>query len=275
MRRTFTLLLSVILVCAVGCRRGGSGGPVSDGDGDADGDSDIDGTEDRWHDEPVSPNCDLPRPCPDDWFLCSTQDDGEISCEGQLPVTPDRGEWYCDVVGSHALERAMFLCRGSTLPTSPEPWVCSEGEYSNLCLLNTYWPDAGEGPFWDCAYMSDRIYCSYEEGDPAVCNSSPCPDNWFVCTDYGDGETSCESAHPASPDRGEWYCEIEGGHALEDAIFVCNGSDMPIDPGAWSCEEGDMGGIYCVRSAYWPDLGDDSRWACSYAGEGLFCSNAG
>jgi len=274
MRTYIVLLLSVIFLCSTGCRRGGGGGTPTDGDADVDGDSDSDGTgtEDPLRDEEVAPIC-RTTPCPDDLFHCNTQDDGEITCEGQRPVTPDRGEWFCDVAGAHALDRALFICSGSSMPANPAPWVCEEGEYSIYCVLDTYWPDAGDGPYWDCMYIGDNIMCSYQPGDPASCRTDPCPDNWFICNDYGDGEASCESAHPVSPGRGEWYCDIEGGHSLEEAYFVCNCSSIPADPRAWECEESEYGGVNCLHSAYWPDRGDDAQWDCSYNGEGIFCTN--
>lgn len=269
--RKLVMIGLTIALGVVGCRGTGGG---TDGDGDSDSDSDgdrddDDGTNDGGSTEQVYPVC-RESGCPDDWFQCSGDEDGNLSCQGQRPVTPDRGDWWCEVEGPHALERAQFVCHGSTSPTSPGPWSCEPDEYGEgfICSRESYWPEAGEGDFWDCQYEGERVNCTYRPGVPAVCRTEPCPDNWFITLGSG-VESHYRSAQPATPLRGMWTCEVTGGHDLTDAIYQCFGDDTPPGPSGWSCELDDFEGFICQHPAYWPDLGGEARWDCSYVGSNL------
>jgi len=109
----------------------------------------------------VQPACDPDAmlACPDDYFICTTDDLGGKLCEGQEDATPDdSGTWDCEVQGT------TMLCRGDHIPDSGD-WVCDEvspGEV--LCRRHAYVP-SGEGTgTWNCWYEGDRMVCEFTPG---------------------------------------------------------------------------------------------------------------
>ena len=167
MSTAFKLLLPALLVgtlVAINCTgdmnnwsmdgAGGGGGDGSGGGGDGSGGGGVT-TE-------VPPACDPDgdAPCPEDWFICTTDGVGGKLCEGQESATPDdSGGWDCEVQGT------TMVCRGDHIPDDLGGWVCDElDDGSVVCRQHAYVP-AGEGTDadWDCHYEGDHLVC-YTDG---------------------------------------------------------------------------------------------------------------
>jgi len=110
------------------------------------------------------PGCDPDGvlPCPDDYFICVEDDDGNKFCEGQRDAAPDGGDWNCEV------EDGSIVCSGDHLPEGADAggWECVEsGDGEVTCTTDSYAPgtDDGAEAAWDCWMEGEFIIC--EQGD--------------------------------------------------------------------------------------------------------------
>ncbi len=226
MRRLHVLAVPVltagIFLYVLGCR----GDDDSDGDADADSDADADTDADADSDadtdtdadadsdadadadgDMVQVHCDPDgaAPCPDDWFLCMTEEE-VILCEGQVPATPEGDGWECEV-----LSRTL-VCRGDELPSEGWDWLCSEGPtHEIICRHHLYVPSEGEPEDWECWYEEVYLNCE-DDGSPYTITGECCiPGAWRYCST----EHALWGIH---------YCEEDG-----EAWGVCSEVTIPAD----------------------------------------------
>lgn len=102
---------------------------------------------------------------------------------------------------------------------------------------------------------------------PVACDPDgfvPCVDDYFSCEVFDEegGIIHCEGSRPATPDEGDWSCEVEA------MTLVCEGEDYPIGEAPyWFCGELHDGTVRCLSLAYQPDISSlppDMTWDCQY-----------
>jgi len=98
----------------------------------------------------------------------------------------------------------------------------------------------------------------------------PCNEDMFICTADNAGNKECVGQRPASPDSGDWDCEISG------SAVVCRGDHVPTtDGGLWAChEEGDE--VVCVTQGFIPEESSSGGdWDCVIEDRTVVCAEEG
>jgi hypothetical protein len=104
--------------------------------------------------------------CEGGYFLCNEVEDDLTLCEWSEPLTPDDGDWSCEVDGT------AVSCDGESLPTGqtgdPETWWhCTEIESGGVtCEREPPFPHDDLADEWDCSYDEDNFWActSVDEG---------------------------------------------------------------------------------------------------------------
>jgi hypothetical protein len=187
-------------------------------------------------------------PCPEDWFICENDDNGNKVCEGQEPAVPDGGDWVCEE------DRAanMIECHGTPDGSIPDDggWVCSEPDEDGevVCRRHSYFPDGGGSGYWDCYYQGEFRICTFHEqagGDGDADSDSD-----------GDGDGDSDGG---IPDDGGFRCppgiEVPTDEICGDGVD--NNCDGRVDEDCFSGEDG----CVCTPNAWrYCDTPDYCLW---------------
>lgn len=216
-----------VFVSLANCRRSGS--DRNDGERDENA-NDV---------TPVGCDPDGVELCPDDWFVCDEDEQGDKHCEGQNPAVPDDGVWDCTVVDDE------LVCVGDEMPEGDE-WDCvTLYDGSVECHRDVYFPASGGDEVWDCEYEGEFVVCDedgYDDSFPDDGTDECPPEVEFPQSEVcGDGlDNDCDGSVDED-------CAIDDCLCIPGAMRYC---DTPTYC-AWGvqyCDEDGMRWGACIET---------------------------